>query len=130
MQHVRADSSSSSSNKPNLLLRLCDFVFVLRPLILIPAWSFYLIGAAQSSGLGVPAGRFPPATALKSLTAILIVAYLINQIFDKDTDRRNDKIFYLANGIFSERMLLVIAGVFFVAASIMSFVPQPPTSTH
>lgn len=117
MQHVTADSSPTR-NKLNSLLRLCDFVFVLRPLILIPAWSFFLIGAAQSSESGLPAGSFPPVTVLKSLTAILIVAYLINQIFDKDADRRNNKIFYLANGIFSEWMLLVIAGAFFVAASV------------
>ncbi|MCZ6767519.1 MAG: UbiA family prenyltransferase [bacterium] len=117
MQHVTADSPPSR-NKLNPLIRLCDFIFVLRPLILIPAWSFFLIGAAQSSGSGLPAGSFPPATVLKSLTAILIVAYLINQIFDKDADRRNNKIFYLANGIFSEWMLLVIAGAFFVVASV------------
>ena len=30
-----------------IITRICDYLFVLRPLILIPVWSFYLIAAAQ-----------------------------------------------------------------------------------
>ncbi len=69
----------------NPLLRICDFIFVLRPLILIPAWSFYLIGAATAieTNPDYPRG-FPGLTAFLSLTAILITAYLLNQIFDRD----------------------------------------------
>lgn len=104
--------------RPNLFLRLGDYLFVLRPLILIPAWSFFLLGIAHASGAG-PALHIPPGalSPLLSLTGILVTAYLINQIFDRESDARNGKIFYLARGIFTERTLLILAAVFFVIAS-------------
>ena len=37
-----------------ILLRIGDFIFVTRPLILIPAWSFYLLGAR--AGISEPGG--------------------------------------------------------------------------
>jgi 4-hydroxybenzoate polyprenyltransferase len=101
-----------------VFLKICDFVFVLRPLILIPAWSFYLIGAAQARGepYSVYAG-LPSPTVLLSLTSILISAYLLNQIFDRESDEKNDKCFYLTRGIFQGRTLVVFATVFFLIAS-------------
>ena len=74
-------------------LRLCDYIFVLRPLILVPAWSFFLVGAAQGGDRAFLNTALPSSTVLPTLTAILIVAYLINQIFDKDSDAKNNKIF-------------------------------------
>ena len=100
------------------LLRICDFLFVLRPVILIPAWSFYLIGAAsgtrsiQTSVAAVPA----PLTAF-CLTAILVTAYLLNQIFDRESDERNNKCLYLSRGIFRPRTLVLMAVSSFLAAS-------------
>ena len=102
-----------------VFLRICDFLFVLRPLILIPAWSFYLLGAAAPLG-GVYSGRlYPPiGPTLLCLTAILASAYLLNQIFDRDSDERNDKVFYLSRGLFTVRAMLIMAGFFFVIASL------------
>ena len=102
-----------------LILRICDFVFVLRPLILIPAWSFYLVGAARGRGGGFAVyWGVPGAMSLLSLTSILASAYLLNQIFDRESDEQNDKIFYLSRGIFRARTLVVMAAVFFVVASL------------
>ena len=99
-------------------LKICDFVFVLRPLVLIPAWSFYLIGAAQG-GNGALTARFAlnSPNALISLTSMLVSAYLLNQIFDRESDEKNDKCFYLSRGIFSVRTLVVLSGIFFFVAS-------------
>jgi 4-hydroxybenzoate polyprenyltransferase len=85
-------------------------------LILIPAWSFFLIGAAQGpwAGGGLASLRL---FELVSLTSIFIVAYLINQIFDRESDEKNNKCFYLWRGIFSVRTLVVLALVFFFVAS-------------
>lgn len=99
-----------------MLLRLADFFFVLRPLILIPAWSFYILGAHSTS-------RPVLATALNMpgflcLTAVLACAYVLNQIFDEESDRLNDKGHYLTRGLFGVRTMLAIAFVCFVAASL------------
>jgi 4-hydroxybenzoate polyprenyltransferase len=101
---------------------------VLRPVILIPAWSFCLIGASEgarrSSGLptSVPLFTgfhtdFPPLTALACLTAILITAYLLNQIFDRESDEKNNKCLFLSRGIFRTRTVVLMVLIFFLAAS-------------
>jgi 4-hydroxybenzoate polyprenyltransferase len=109
-----------------LLLRLGDYVFVMRPLILVPAWSFYLLGAAAGQRMsGVtprPADLAPDAPAqfyigLGCLTAILITAYLLNQVFDQETDRINDKGHFLTRGIFSVRTVVLMALVTFLIAT-------------
>jgi len=97
-------------------LRLCDFLFVTRPLILIPAWSFFLIGARD--GAGERLSTLPDWYGLASLTGILVAAYLLNQVFDRESDTHNDKCFYLSRGIFKVRTLVIMAMAFFLAASV------------
>ena len=100
------------------LLRICDYIFVLRPLILIPAWSFYLIGAGESVDGSIPAGfEIPSVWSFLCLTAVLITAYLLNQIFDRDSDARNEKCPYLSQGIFGVKTLLFLALGFYLLAS-------------
>jgi 4-hydroxybenzoate polyprenyltransferase len=103
----------------NYILRICDFIFVLRPLILIPAWSFYLIGAHEGSSENSSAlVLFPSIKTLSALTAILITAYLLNQIFDREADARNKKCFYINEKIFHVRTILILAILFFIAGSL------------
>ena len=101
-----------------VLLRAGDFVFVMRPLILIPAWSFYLLGMRAGR---IEARGEPPAGGIAAgfvcLTAILITAYLINQVFDRESDRLNDKGHYLTRGLLSVRTVVLMAIAFFVLAS-------------
>ncbi|MCH7549168.1 MAG: UbiA family prenyltransferase [Candidatus Krumholzibacteriota bacterium] len=102
-----------------ILLRIGDFIFVTRPLILIPAWSFYLLGAR--AGISEPGGGAPaelPDAGLVCLTAILVTAYLVNQIFDRESDRLNHKGHYLTDGLLSVRTIVAMALVFFVTAAI------------
>ncbi len=108
------------------LIRLGDYVFVMRPLILVPAWSFYLLGAAagrRMSGVASrPVGLVPDAPdpfyyGIGCLTAILITAYLLNQVFDQESDRINDKGHFLTRGIFSVRTVVLMALVTFLIAS-------------
>lgn len=100
------------------LLRIGDYIFVLRPVILIPVWSFFLLGAAVGLD-GSPltgAGRsLPPG--IVCLSAIMITAYLLNQVFDLESDRRNRKCFYLPLGIFAVRTVVLMAVSFFLVAS-------------
>jgi len=109
-----------------LLLRLGDYVFVMRPVILVPAWSFYLLGStAGRRAAGTAPGWFdwiPEAPVafycgFASLTAILVTAYLLNQVFDEESDRLNGKGHFLTKGIFTARTLVVMAVVAFLFAS-------------
>lgn len=101
------------------LLRIGDFFFVTRPLIMIPAWSFFLLGLRAGTAA---AGEPPPARVVMSglacLTAILACAYLINQVFDRESDAHNEKGHYLTRGIFSARTVVIMALAFFAVASV------------
>lgn len=101
-----------------VLLRIGDYVFVLRPVILIPVWSFFLLGAAaglERSPVTAPGWSIPQGLAC--LSAIMISAYLLNQVFDLDSDRRNRKCFYLPLGLFAVRTVVLMAVSFFLIAS-------------
>lgn len=100
------------------ILRICDFLFVFRPVILIPAWSFFLIGGAEAArAAGVPVDGLPSPEVAICLTSILATAYVLNQIFDRESDERNNKCLFLSRGVFRVRSLLVAALVSFLAAA-------------
>jgi 1,4-dihydroxy-2-naphthoate octaprenyltransferase len=99
------------------ILRICDFIFVLRPVILIPAWSFYLVGTAEGARTNPLNGGIPSSATALSLTAILVSAYLLNQIFDKESDEKNNKCLFLARGIFTVRALVILGVTSFLSAS-------------
>jgi len=99
-------------------LRAADFLFVLRPLIMVPAWSFY--------ALGVHMAPVRERTELFSvivqpgfwcLTALLASAYVANQIFDQASDRLNGKGLFLTHGVFRTRTMIAISLACFLGAS-------------
>jgi 4-hydroxybenzoate polyprenyltransferase len=82
------------------VLRAFDWFFVARPIVLIPAWSFLLVGylrAHEVSGESSPAAG-PLFVPFVLLSVTLAGAYIVNQIFDRETDRENGKLFLLAEG--------------------------------
>ncbi|MDH3198572.1 MAG: UbiA family prenyltransferase [Candidatus Krumholzibacteria bacterium] len=100
-----------------ILLRAGDYIFVLRPLILVPVWSFYLLGARSGALAAPPGGAVRVFPALACLTLLMASAYLINQVFDRRTDALNEKGHYLTRGIFSARWVVGFAVALFFAAA-------------
>lgn len=84
-------------------LALLDYVFLMRPVILIPGWVFLLLGyySARSS-VGHPAALwYPDGRLLLSLcigTALMGAMYILNQICDRETDRLNRKLYLISEG--------------------------------
>jgi 4-hydroxybenzoate polyprenyltransferase len=95
-------------------MRLVDFFFALRPLVLVPAWSFFLLGVGlvRHSDAHAPF----PALALACFTLVMAGVYLVNQVVDQESDRINGKGFFLQRGIFTPRLYAWVA-VAFLAAS-------------
>ncbi len=80
--------------------RFPDFIFLLRPMILIPVWTFYLLGAKHgSTSAGTELPLYPFLAGLVSFTALLGSIYIINQITDRETDRANRKLFLVSHSI-------------------------------
>jgi 4-hydroxybenzoate polyprenyltransferase len=85
-------------------MRALDALFALRPMVLVPAWSFFLLGYGASP----PASHFPSWRFLL-FTLAMIGVHLANQVADRETDRINDKAYFLQRGIFSTREYVVAA---------------------
>lgn len=80
--------------------RPADYIFLLRPMILIPVWTFYLLGAWHSgdgSQVYLPSSSL--LIGLASFTSLLGAIYIINQIADRESDRMNRKLFLLSHSI-------------------------------
>lgn len=95
-----------------------DYFFILRPLILIPAWNFLLIGAYLGSR---QAGfTLDVATGLLAYTFVAGGGYILNQIMDMETDRMNKKLFLLTNGYVSRRAAYTEMIILWVLALLLS----------
>lgn len=93
-------------------------MFVLRPLIMVPAWSFYALGvhlAPVRSRVELFSVIVQPG--FWCLTAVLACAYVLNQIFDETSDRMNGKGLFLTHGVFGIRTMIAIALACFFGAS-------------
>jgi len=103
---------------------LADRFFLLRPLVVIPALTFFLLGYAEAllrrpdSWPGHP-GLGHPWVGLVSYGLLMASVYVVNQIYDAESDRSNEKLFLIPRGIVSTReawgvaaalMLLGLAG--------------------
>ena len=84
-------------------MRVLDFCFALRPLVLIPAWSFFLIGRGTSATEPFPWLR------LVVFTSVMAGVHLVNQVVDAESDRINGKGFFLQRGVFARRDYIVAA---------------------
>jgi len=94
-------------------------------MILIPVWTFFILGAFHSGSLVLPfpEGFFP---GLIAFTLLIGSIYIVNQISDRESDLENDKLFFIPKAIISvktaiaETMLLII-GSFTISLIFLSF---------
>lgn len=101
--------------------KAADYIFLLRPMILIPVWTFFLLGArhgALAAGIDVDGPRL--LAGLLSFTALLGAIYIMNQIADRAADLAGNKLFLVSKGIVSVRAAWIeaaaLAAVSFCAA--------------
>src|SRR5262249_19523703 len=84
-------SASGRGPLARAALRAADFLFVLRPLILVPAWAFYSLGAHSHRVTRAVEHTAVIQSAFWCLSGVLACAYVLNQIFDLESDRLNGK---------------------------------------
>lgn len=87
-----------------MAVKLLDLIFFGRPMLVVPVWTVYLHAVAVCGRTGY-LRIYAPGDApfhLAGLTLIFMGVYVFNQIFDVDTDRINDKLFFLPHGIISK----------------------------
>lgn len=112
-------------------LRLLDYVFILRPTVIVGMWVFFVSGAALASR--ARSLRFSPLypsgdVLLAFLVSTLILGggCLLNQIADVESDRVNEKLFFLPRGIVSMRAAWLELAAVWALAALLSI----PLSLH
>ena len=107
-----------------------DYIFLLRPMILIPVWTFYLLGArhgANASGAPIEAARL--AAGLVSFTALLGAIYVMNQIADRGADLARNKLFLIPRGIITVRAAWIEAAALVVVSFALALAMLPALFT-
>jgi 4-hydroxybenzoate polyprenyltransferase len=105
--------------KSNIL----DYFFVLRPILLVPAWTMLLVGHYRAEGglsirLSLP-GEFWLAMLIYS--GLMGAVYIVNQISDIETDRLNKKLFLVAEGYVNKKAIIIEAIVLLLVSSFLAF---------
>ncbi|HHM24210.1 MAG TPA: hypothetical protein ENJ23_04135 [Bacteroidetes bacterium] len=119
------------------LLRFLDFLFLTRPVLFFPVWTVFFAGMVVASipqfsrlradlWLAVQSlvlrGEF--WLAFLSVSAAMAAVFVINQFTDVKSDRENNKLFLLANGMVSRKAAsLEAAGL--AAAALIFAAPGP-----
>jgi len=121
---------TDDSRPTSPLLRPLDFVFLLRPTALVPLWIFQLAGvraAADRTGVSLPfLGVTPSAViGLCAMTLVLAGGYVLNQIVDRESDRRNRKLFLIADGLVSTRAAWAEMSLIWIGAVLLSLGTSP-----
>jgi 1,4-dihydroxy-2-naphthoate octaprenyltransferase len=105
----------------NRIVKLCDYIFVLRPTLFFPVWTVYAAGYLafhkfSSAGQNGSASLDSAALSLLGLLTLLMgSAYILNQLCDVETDRRNHKLFLIADGHLSIKaawLEMILLGTF------------------
>jgi 4-hydroxybenzoate polyprenyltransferase len=97
------------------MVKILDFIFAARPMLLLPVWSIFLICLRFSINSRVYETR--ELILLAGISLIYIGAYYINQIFDYKTDLINKKLGFLQKGLISGKEMLLA----FAITSILGF---------
>ena len=96
-----------------------DWLFILRPVLHPPVWTILILGFYQS-----PLKQFDEFRLLWLLlisSGLAGWAYIVNQISDIESDRRNKKLFFLPAGLISVKAASIYAGFLLVISISAAF---------
>lgn len=100
------------------IARMFDWLFLLRPTLFYPIWTYYLAGHWGGQTFGRGENGFHHSMGIWGSVGALSLTvgsiYIFNQIQDRETDRVNHKLFLLSDGHFPVRWAYIEAAVFAV----------------
>ena len=101
------------------MAKVWDYVFLTRPVLMLPGWSIILLAYQRSS----PDSATTSNLMLTMLAATLLYGgvYILNQIFDRETDKINRKLFLLSEGYVSLKAAVRLMAFCFVSSLVLSF---------
>jgi len=101
------------------LLKYLDYFFLIRPVLMPPVWTILLLGHRRSFLLYGESNL--PGLILLLVTFSVGAIYILNQIFDIESDRLNQKLFFLAGGYISRKSALFETIFLFLVGMVPAF---------
>lgn len=103
-----------------------DYLFVMRPILMAPVWTMLLAGHYRGQrfmALSPERWRWPQEIwwIILLYSCLMGAAYIVNQIFDVETDRLNRKLFLVAEGYVDRTAVWLEAGVLFAGSIVLGF---------
>ncbi len=108
-------------------MKALDLIFAARPMLHLPLWSIYLVSLHYHYALSGEKFGWSNIIMLACLSLVASGAYYINQIYDRESDRINDKVGFLKKGFLTERNVMAAHLLTSVAAIAISFYYKPVT---
>jgi len=96
------------------LLRIFDYIFLVRPILMYPVWIYLLAGIWGGERSATEDINFSYQSVILIFVACTLVmgsAYIVNQIQDLDTDRINKKFFLITKDVISVKAAWIEAGI-------------------
>lgn len=114
--------------KNNNVLKRLDYFFVLRPMLFFPGWVTLLAGyfieyreLLYFTGIKIKAVNLSEVSLLLLLFgAAMGSSFLFNQLKDIESDELNDKLFIIAGGYLTRRMIHLEIFILFILVLILS----------
>lgn len=115
-------------------MKIFDYIFIARPVLFYPVWTVFLAGyigaEKQMPGFYVPQWNqlqwgltsIQFWAAFLALTLTMAAVFIINQFTDVHTDRVNNKLFLIANGLVSKKIAFVEIVLLLIAAFTISII--------
>lgn len=93
------------------MIKLLDYLYLLRPTLFFPGITIYLYGARENETVALP--------ALTATLLLLATIYLTNQLYDIETDSINGKLFFLPQKIISIKAAQIFNIIICIALTVL-----------
>jgi 4-hydroxybenzoate polyprenyltransferase len=102
-----------------------DYFFLARPTLLVPVWTLLLLGYYRGVANRGGAWRFLVSRDFVLIfllySALMGGVYILNQIVDRETDRKNEKLFLISGGMVPIPCAVCEMSILFAVPLIVSF---------
>ncbi|MDI6840334.1 MAG: UbiA family prenyltransferase [bacterium] len=106
------------------MMHFFDYVFLLRPALFVPVWTFFLLGFYRGTsffdGPEIHQILKPFTLAFVLYTLLMGGVYILNQIIDIESDRINKKLYLLSEGYIPVKQAWIWMMSLFAAALTLS----------
>lgn len=112
-----------SNTKQYKIFYLLDYVAVLRPALLFPVWTLLLLGYHHGRTSPEASETTQPLQLWATLclyTLLMGAVYIVNQIADRETDARNNKLYLVAQGYVKLQILKWQVGLLITSSLLLS----------